>query len=248
MRCDAAYVVESMVMSVFAILSCLGFKFNLWVVVWALAGHGLLDFVHARLIRNPGVPAWWPSFCLAYDLTAAGFLAWLLLNKSRSGNALAPESSAKPAGFALRVPPVAIVLIAASLMWAVSWALPQFGFSFPLRGVVAVAEAVLGVLVGVLGVASFRRVGTTVNPMKPDSASSLVETGIYRLTRNPMYLGLLLLLLGWGTFLANMLSFMWIPIFIGYMNRFQIVPEEKALASRFGGEFAVYKSQVRRWI
>lgn len=73
-----AVVAESVVMGGFVLLAAAGFKLNLWLVVAALAGHGALDAVHGRLVANPGVPEWWPAFCLAYDVVAAGFLAWLL--------------------------------------------------------------------------------------------------------------------------------------------------------------------------
>ena len=73
-----ALIVESLVMTVFLLLAFVGFKFNLWLVVAGLAGHGLLDAVHAHLVTNPAVPAWFPPFCLAVDTTIAGFLAWLL--------------------------------------------------------------------------------------------------------------------------------------------------------------------------
>ena len=71
-------VVESLLMGGFVLLAGAGFKLNLWLVVIALAGHGVLDLVHGHLVTNPGVPEWWPAFCLAYDVAAAGFLAWLL--------------------------------------------------------------------------------------------------------------------------------------------------------------------------
>jgi hypothetical protein len=73
-----ALVVESIVMAAFAIVAVLGFKFNLWFVVFALAAHGVFDFVHGNVVVNPGVPIWWPGFCLAYDVVAAAFLGWLL--------------------------------------------------------------------------------------------------------------------------------------------------------------------------
>jgi len=73
-----ALLLESLVGAVFLAMAVLGFKSSLWVVVVALAGHGVLDFAHDRVISNPGVPLWWPAFCLAYDLTAAAYLAWLL--------------------------------------------------------------------------------------------------------------------------------------------------------------------------
>jgi protein-S-isoprenylcysteine O-methyltransferase Ste14 len=118
----------------------------------------------------------------------------------------------------------------------------------PGRELLAATFAVAGAVICGLGIASFSRAGTTVNPMKPDSASSLVVSGIYTLTRNPMYLGFLLVLLGWASYLSNLLSFLFLPAFIWYMDRFQIYPEERALASLFGEEFASYKSRVRRWL
>jgi len=71
-------VVESVVMGVFVVAASVGFRRSVWLVVAALAAHGVLDFFHARLIANPGVPAWWPAFCMTYDLAAAGYLAWRL--------------------------------------------------------------------------------------------------------------------------------------------------------------------------
>jgi protein-S-isoprenylcysteine O-methyltransferase Ste14 len=108
--------------------------------------------------------------------------------------------------------------------------------------------AVAGAVIGGLGFASFIRAKTTVNPMKPDSSSSLVVSGIYQFTRNPMYLGFLLGLFGWAIFLSNALAFFLLPAFIAYMNRFQIEPEEKALARLFGEQFVAYRSRVRRWL
>jgi protein-S-isoprenylcysteine O-methyltransferase Ste14 len=75
-----------------------------------------------------------------------------------------------------------------------------------------------------------------------------VRSGVYSFTRNPMYLGFLLVLVGWATFLSNALAFLILPAFILYMNRFQIEPEERALASLFAEEFVAYKSRVRRWL
>jgi hypothetical protein len=69
---------ESVVIAGFLLLSLLGFKRNLWFVVGALFAHGIFDVIHGHLIPNAGVPAWWPMFCLTYDVTAAGYLAWLL--------------------------------------------------------------------------------------------------------------------------------------------------------------------------
>ena len=76
-----ALLSESLVIVVFIVLSVSGFRRSLWLVVVALFAHGIFDFFHGHLISNPGVPAWWPRFCMAYDVTAAGFLAWLLCNR-----------------------------------------------------------------------------------------------------------------------------------------------------------------------
>jgi hypothetical protein len=73
-----ALVLETLVCTAFLAVALLGFRRSLWVVVVALAGHGVLDLTHAAVISNPGVPTWWPGFCLTYDLSAAAYLAWLL--------------------------------------------------------------------------------------------------------------------------------------------------------------------------
>lgn len=148
----------------------------------------------------------------------------------------------------LKVPPVLVVAAAALLMWLAAWLLPDLAIALPGRTPVAIAAVLVGFLCAVAGVVEFRRVRTTVNPLKPGNASALVAGGIYRLTRNPMYLGFALALLGWGMFLANPLSIAVLFPFVAYMNRFQIVPEERALASLFGDAFATYRSKVRRWI
>jgi protein-S-isoprenylcysteine O-methyltransferase Ste14 len=148
----------------------------------------------------------------------------------------------------LKVPPLALVFLMAAFMWLARWAVPTFGFELPARTLFSVSAAVAGAVIGGLGFASFIRAKTTVNPMKPDSSSSLVVSGIYRFTRNPMYLGFLLGLLGWAIFLSNALAFFLLPAFIVYMNRFQIEPEEKALARLFGEQFVAYRSRVRRWL
>jgi hypothetical protein len=76
-----ALVLETLAGAVFLAAALLGFRSSLWIVVLALAGHGIFDLIHARVISNPGVPSWWPPFCLSYDVVAAGYLAWRL--KSR---------------------------------------------------------------------------------------------------------------------------------------------------------------------
>lgn len=80
-------IAECIVIAGFVLVAALGFRFNLWLLVVALAGHGVFDLVHGHVITNPGVPAWWPMFCSTYDITAAGYLAWLLFRERISARA-----------------------------------------------------------------------------------------------------------------------------------------------------------------
>jgi len=147
----------------------------------------------------------------------------------------------------LKIPPVVLVLLSGAAMWILSAAAPSFARKVPYSQAIAFIFAVSGVAVAVFGVVSFRRACTTVNPTRPQDVSSLVTTGIYRLSRNPMYLGLLLALVAWVVFLGNVLALLPVVAFVAYMNRFQITPEERALAAMFGTEFKAYKQRVRRW-
>jgi protein-S-isoprenylcysteine O-methyltransferase Ste14 len=148
----------------------------------------------------------------------------------------------------LKIPPVALVLLIAGLMGLAAWGLPRGTSLLPGRAFIAGGLAAVGVLVSILGVASFRRAKTTVNPMTPEASSALVIVGVYRWTRNPMYLGFLLMLCGLTGYLSNALAAALLPVFIVYMTRFQIRPEERALEARFGADYVAYKGRVRRWI
>ena len=148
----------------------------------------------------------------------------------------------------LKIPPLAVGFLIGGLMWLAKRAAPALTVMFPGRQSVAILVAIVGAMIIGIGIVSFSRAKTTVNPMKPDSAYSLVVSGIYGRTRNPMYLGLFVILIGWAIFLSNALAFVCLPLFILYMNRFQIEPEERALASLFGKDFTAYRSHVRRWL
>jgi protein-S-isoprenylcysteine O-methyltransferase Ste14 len=148
----------------------------------------------------------------------------------------------------LRVPPVVVVLAAGALMWALDWALPWPGTELPGRVLLASLAALAGIAVAIAGIVEFRRARTTVNPMQPEKASSLVDGGIYRVTRNPMYLGMALVLLGWAIWLGSLVALLVLPLFTAYLTRFQIIPEERALAATFGDAFAAYRQRVRRWL
>jgi protein-S-isoprenylcysteine O-methyltransferase Ste14 len=148
----------------------------------------------------------------------------------------------------LKIPPPLVAMGVALLMWLASWVVGPFEMPYVLRIGATLAFVVVGLGFDLAGLDSFVRAKTTVNPIKPASTSSLVITGIYRVTRNPMYLGLLLVLLGWATFLANGVAFLLAPLFVLYINRFQIDPEERVLSAKFGAEFSAYKAGVRRWL
>lgn len=99
-----------------------------------------------------------------------------------------------------------------------------------------------------IAIRQFIRAKTTINPMAPDNADKLVIKGLYRISRNPMYLGVLFLLLAWAVYLQNILSFAPPILFVVFMTLFQIKPEEKALRKKFGTQYDEYSKSVRRWI
>lgn len=148
----------------------------------------------------------------------------------------------------LKIPPVALVLLFVAAMYLLSGATGGAWIAGAGLRFIAVALALGGAIIAATGVAQFRKAHTTVNPVSPSSSSSLVTGGIYRFSRNPMYLGFLLALAGWAVFLGNPFAAALVPLFVAYMNRFQIVPEERALAGIFGSEFTTYMSRVRRWL
>ncbi|WP_415902488.1 methyltransferase family protein [Neptuniibacter sp. QD29_5] len=148
----------------------------------------------------------------------------------------------------LRIPPVALVLIFAGLMWLCAKLLPFLSLQSELRIPIAVAIILIGLVFGLAGVFSFRKAQTTVNPTTPEASSALVTNGIFQYTRNPMYVGLMCLLLSWAAYLANPASLLCSFGFILYMNRFQIQPEEQALTALFGDSYKTYTQQVRRWL
>jgi protein-S-isoprenylcysteine O-methyltransferase Ste14 len=148
----------------------------------------------------------------------------------------------------LRIPPVVVVLLTGLLMWIVSLKTARFSLSLPFKGALAGSLVFAGMAISLRGVLEFRKARTTVNPTKPEASLSLVKSGIYRYTRNPMYLGFLLILVGWAVWLADAIAFTFLPAFVLFMNRFQIKPEERALALIFGEDFNAYCGEARRWI
>lgn len=148
----------------------------------------------------------------------------------------------------LKIPPPLLAAALAAAIWGVSRITPLLDLPAAARLIVAAAIVLVGVGFSVFGMAAFRRAKTTLNPMKPELASSLVSTGVYQITRNPMYVGLLFGLAGWAVFLSSGWAFLGPLGFFFYMDRFQIIPEERVLAAMFGAEYAAYQAKVRRWL
>ena len=148
----------------------------------------------------------------------------------------------------LKIPPVAVLLVLAILMWFCEKTFPFLSLNFNFSIFVAVVIAVSGCGIVIAGARAFHRVGTTINPLKPETTTTLVMEGVFCVSRNPIYLGLAMILLSWGIYLSNLLSLIFVVAFVVYMNHFQIQPEERMLQKLFGARFERYKQQVRRWL
>lgn len=151
----------------------------------------------------------------------------------------------------LKIPPLIVMAVAGLIALAVAIPLAKESgvslFSDPALLSASVVALILGAYVAVSGVVEFRKHQTTVNPMQADDASSLVTTGIYQKTRNPMYVGFVLILASWCLALGVMQTLWVLPVFALYINELQIKPEEKILVEKFHQEFAAYTEKVGRW-
>jgi protein-S-isoprenylcysteine O-methyltransferase Ste14 len=150
----------------------------------------------------------------------------------------------------LKVPPtiVALLLAIAIAIWAVASGADLVAVPAFIRIAVAAVLAAMGGGFSLAGVLAFRRARTTVNPIKPETTTALVTGGVYRITRNPMYVGLLILLVAWAVYLPFTWALIGPILFMLYITRFQILPEERALLAMFGETFAAYQTRVRRWL
>ncbi|MAR90469.1 MAG: protein-S-isoprenylcysteine methyltransferase [Pseudomonadales bacterium] len=148
----------------------------------------------------------------------------------------------------LKIPPLALVPLFGLLMWLAHRVTPDLGIPLSWRAYNSVLMGLIGFAAALAGVVSFRRARTTVDPRVPHHSSALVANGIYRYSRNPMYLGFLSWLLAWGLYLDNAAAILLALAFVPYMNRFQIIPEERALQQRFGEPYTQYCQRVRRWL
>ena len=146
-----------------------------------------------------------------------------------------------------KIPPPIVGLLFALLIWWLASLTPSL-IPGQLGLIPGVILLITGIGFAISGGISFHRAKTTVNPLKPETASSLVTSGVYRYTRNPMYLGLAIILLAWTLYLGAPAGLLGVVGFMAYIQRFQIIPEELAMAELFGDQFSDYRTEVRRWL
>lgn len=145
----------------------------------------------------------------------------------------------------LKIPPVLVLVVFAGIIVGIPYIFPVY----EIKSIgLCVCFIVLGMTIALLGVWEFRKSKTTVNPATPERSCQIVDTGIYRFSRNPMYLGMTLALIGLVFAWGNCLSWLGIVGFVAYITRFQIVPEEKVLKEIYGERYREYLAKVRRWL
>lgn len=147
----------------------------------------------------------------------------------------------------LKLPPAVIFILFGFIMNFLGMFLPFGFFDFFGRDILVKVLTYLAVFVVIVALVQFYRNKTTVDPVHPTKTSNLVTNGVYKFTRNPMYLSMMLLLLAFGVYLGNAFNTLTVAGFVGYMNRFQILPEERILGKKFGKEYNQYLSKTRRW-
>lgn len=147
-----------------------------------------------------------------------------------------------------KIPPLLFTVIIVFMMYLISAWLPYPGTIGHWGLLIAAICLLAGLFFCVAGVLSFKRASTTVDPRYPEKTSVLVQSGVYKFSRNPMYTGFALVLIAWNIWLASVWAAAGVLVFVLYMNRFQIIPEENALEEKFGEEYVHYRAAVRRWL
>jgi len=147
-----------------------------------------------------------------------------------------------------KIPPPVILLLSILIAGGLARIDQFLWLEFAYNDYLAIALMLTGFTIDVSGVLAFRRAETTINPLKPAKASDLVIKGVYRWSRNPMYFGMLLILLGVTVYLASLYALAACLFFVIYITRFQILPEERAMRELFEDQFDQYCQTTRRWI
>lgn len=148
----------------------------------------------------------------------------------------------------LKIPPPLQALFFALMMWWIDGMSTMADFTFPGQLILAGVFLLIGILIPVIAIRTFHHAETTINPFTPDEASALVIKGVYRYTRNPMYVGLLFALVALWLFFGDLFGIIPIVLFVFTLTELQIKPEEKALTEKFGDAYQDYMKQVRRWL
>ena len=159
-----------------------------------------------------------------------------------------PSPNGVASFFETRFPPPLVMLVTAALMWCSHHWLRIADLIPTGWRLMSIVVALSGVSTVVIAFRQFQRAKTTINPLDPSQASHIVSTGIFGLSRNPMYVGFSLLLAAWAIFLGSVSPWFFVIGFVAYMTRFQILPEELALEQKFGSEYLAYKKNVARWV
>lgn len=163
-------------------------------------------------------------------------------------NAMHPAKPSSPSALDLRVPPLLLWVVSALSILAIARWVPFGLWPIPGQALIGSALILIGALIALAGVWAFAQARTTVNPMAPEAASSIVTVGVYRYTRNPMYLGMAAALLGLALWPPSPAGIGIVALFCAYLSRYQIKPEEAALQRRFGSAYVDYCARVRAWL
>ncbi len=148
----------------------------------------------------------------------------------------------------LKVPPVVVFLTSVVLLRLIQSITSDFQLAVPFGQYVSLFTLSAGIAIALAGVIEFSKYKTTVDPTQPGKASSMVTSGVYRYTRNPMYLGMAVVLFGGVIYYGNPFAILAVLFLVWYLTQFQIKPEEEILKENFGKPYADYTKRVRRWV
>tara|TARA_S200000501_G_C20641700_1_gene663536 strand:+ start:301 stop:747 length:447 start_codon:yes stop_codon:yes gene_type:complete len=145
-----------------------------------------------------------------------------------------------------KVPPPIITLICGFLIYLSKPFFPELIFNY--ANILSLFFLILGLSIIVISFRLFKKEKTTINPIMIEKASLLVTSGVFKYSRNPMYLGMVLILISISIKFNFYGGVLIVAVFFFFITYFQIIPEEKAMLKLFGKEFIKYKKQTRRWI
>ena len=145
-----------------------------------------------------------------------------------------------------KIPPPIITLLNIYIIYSIDHVFPKF--NFPFQSIVSIFVGIEAILIIFFAIKEFKKAATTISPIQIDQVSNFVTKGIFRFSRNPMYLGLTSLQVAAGIYFGNWLVLVVVPMFIFYITFYQIIPEEKVLKEKFGDDFKIYCSKLGRWL